>query len=83
MILLRKMFLCPGRAYIHPAQPMVEVRTWSSISPLTLGLLCIAISLFIVVAGWTYNWQRLQLLFGAPHFPPSVVASPVTAAKKA
>ena len=74
--------LVPGRAYIRPAQPMVELRTWSSMSPLTLGLLCIVISLFIVVAGWTYNWQRLQLLFGAPHFPPSVVASPVTQPKK-
>ena len=69
----------PRRAYIHAPQPIVEVRTWSSMSPFTLGLFCIVISLFIVVAGWAYNWQRLQLLFGAPHFPPSV--SPATPPK--
>lgn len=69
--------LVPRRAYIHPTQPIREERTWLSVPPLTLALFC-TISLFIVVAGWAYNWQRLQLLFGAPHFPPSVVASPVT-----
>ena len=73
--------LVPRRAYIRPPQPAVEVRSWSTISPLTLGLFCIVISFFIVAAGWAYNWQQLQLMFGASHLPPSVAASPVTPPK--
>jgi len=73
--------LVPRRAYIRATQPAGDVRTWSPISPLARWLICIVIALFIVAAGWAYNWQRLQLLFGGPQFPPSVVASPATAPK--